>query len=256
MLKFLQNLLKKQNPLESFAFLHTDIHSHLIPGIDDGAPDLETSLTLIKGLQDLGFKKLITTPHIMADLYPNTPEIIQDGLTKVREALKAENIDIEIDAAAEYLMDEGFADKIAAGNLLTLGDNYVLVEMSFISPPPNVEQLLFQLQTKGYRPIMAHPERYSYYGGDLAKYERLKERGCLLQLNLLSLTGYYGPDVRRVATKMLKAGLFDLTGTDLHHNRHLNALQALLQDNRAAALLEGYKWRNKEVFELLSITNN
>jgi tyrosine-protein phosphatase YwqE len=157
-----------------------------------------------------------------------------------------------IDAAAEYLMDEGFADKIEAGNLLTLGDNYVLVEMSFISPPPNAEQLLFQLQTKGYRPIMAHPERYSYYGSDLAKYERLKERGCLLQLNLLSLSGYYGPDVRRTATKMLKAGLFDLAGTDLHHERHAEALQALMEDSRAVELLEGYAWRNKELFGVLS----
>ena len=250
MLKFLQNIFKKQKTLESFAFLHTDIHSHLIPGIDDGAPDLETSIALIKGLRDLGFKKLITTPHIMADLYPNTPEIIKEGLTKVRAALEAEDINIEIDAAAEYLMDEGFANKIKAGNLLTLGDNYVLVEMSFISPPPNLEQLLFQLQTKGYRPIMAHPERYSYYGSDLSNFERLKERGCLLQLNLLSLSGYYGPDVRRVATKILQAGLFDLMGTDLHHERHQNALQALLQDGRAGALLEGYNWRNKEIFGL------
>lgn len=245
MLKFFQNILKKQKTLESFAFLHTDIHSHLIPGIDDGAPDVGASLLMIKALQQLGFKQLITTPHIMADLYPNTPEIIQTGLEKVRKALKAENIDMPIDAAAEYLMDESFADKIDAGKLLTLGDKYVLVEMSFISPPPNGEQLLFQLQTKGYRPIMAHPERYSYYRGDLAKYERLKERGCLLQLNLLSLSGYYGPDVRRTATRMLKAGLFDLAGTDLHHERHLNGLQALLQDGRAAELLAGYNWRNE-----------
>ena len=250
MLKFFQNILKTKKTLESFAFLHTDIHSHLLPGIDDGAPDLETSITLIKGLQDLGFKKLITTPHIMADLYPNTPEIIQDGLTKVREALKAENIDIEIDAAAEYLMDEGFADKIAAGNLLTLGDNYVLVEMSFISPPPNVDQLLFQLQTKGYRPIMAHPERYSYYGGNLEKYERLKERGCLLQLNLLSVTGYYGPDVRRVATKMLKTGLFDLIGTDLHHDRHLSEMQAILQNGRVLVLMKSHTLLNESIFAL------
>ena len=244
MLKFFKNILKKNKPLESFAFLHTDIHSHLIPGIDDGAPDLETSVALIKGLQALGFKKLITTPHIMADLYPNTPEIIREGLADVRAALEAENIDIAIDAAAEYLMDEGFADKIQAGNLLTLGDNYVLVEMSFISPPPNLDQLLFQLQTKGYRPIMAHPERYSYYGSDLSNFERLKDRGCLLQLNLLSLSGYYGPDVRRVAVKMLQTGLFDLAGTDLHHEKHLHALQVMLQDKRLG-LLETYKWSNK-----------
>ncbi|WP_185154593.1 tyrosine-protein phosphatase [Flavilitoribacter nigricans] len=251
MLTFLKSILKKRKPLRSFEFLHTDIHSHLIPGIDDGAPDVVTSVALIKGLRNLGFKKLITTPHIMADLYPNTPAIIREGLDKVRTALEAENVDIEIDAAAEYLLDEGFAEKLEAGNLLTLNENLLLVEMSFISPPPNLEQLLFNLQTKGYRPIMAHPERYGYYNGDLSQYKRLKERGCLLQLNLLSLSGYYGPAVRRTAIKMLKAGLFDLVGTDLHHERHLKMLQELLLDSRVGELICGGNWLNK-IFNLSS----
>ncbi|GJM33437.1 MAG: capsular polysaccharide biosynthesis protein [Saprospiraceae bacterium] len=224
------------------------MHSHLIPGIDDGAPDVETSVTLIKGLMALGFKRIITTPHIMADLYPNTPEIIQAGLEKVRTALKAEKIDIPIDAAAEYLMDEAFGEKIDSGQLLTLPGNYVLVEMSFISPPPQLNEYLFLLQTKGYKPIMAHPERYMYLGGDLGAYERLKERGCLMQLNLLSLTGYYGREIQRSAFKMTKAGLFDLAGTDLHHEGHREALEGLLKGGKANVLLGGQVWRNVEVF--------
>jgi tyrosine-protein phosphatase YwqE len=221
------------------------MHSHLIPGIDDGAPDLGTSVNLIRGMQELGFKSLITTPHIMSDLYPNTPEIILSGLAEVRKALEQEGIDIPIHAAAEYLLDEGFAEKLAAGNLLTLKGNYVLVEMSFIAATPNLDQVLFDMQTKGYRPVMAHPERYPYFQGDLQRYERLKDQGCLLQMNLLSLLGYYGKDVRQIATNLIKAGLYDLAGTDLHHERHHQALKALLKNCRAAKLMVNYSWKNQ-----------
>lgn len=224
------------------------MHSHLIAGIDDGAPDLGISVNLIRNMQELGFHQLITTPHIMTDLYPNTPEVILDGLEQVRQALKQEGINIPIHAAAEYLMDEGFAEKVEEGKLLTLKDKYVLVEMSFVAVTPNLDQLLFQMQTKDYRPIMAHPERYAYFRGDLKRYERLKDQGCLLQMNLLSLLGYYGKDVRQVAVKLLKAGLYDLAGTDLHHERHWGALRTLLSDYQAAKLLEGYEWKNAQIF--------
>ena len=243
------NFFRKKPALKgSFSFLRTDMHSHLIPGIDDGARDIETSVALIREMYNMGFTSLITTPHIMSDLYPNTPEIILAGLETVRQAVKAEGIEIEINAAAEYLMDETFAEKIEADNLLTLIDKYVLIEMSFISPPPNADELLFQLQTKGYRPVMAHPERYLYLHGSLAEYERLKERGCLLQLNLLSMVGYYGRDVKQTAIKMLKAGLFDLAGTDLHHMRHRKALEDLLEDIKTVKLLMEYRWQNTRIF--------
>src|SRR5690606_4866245 len=112
------------------------------------------------------------------------------GLDQLRQALQAAKINMTIHAAAEYLMDESFAEKVDSGNLLALKDRYVLVEMSFISPPPNAEELLFQMQTKGYRPVLAHPERYFYLHRDFTQYGRLKDRGCLLQLNLLSVTGH------------------------------------------------------------------
>lgn len=224
------------------------MHSHLIPGIDDGAPDLGTSINLIRDLHELGFKSLITTPHVMSDLYPNTPDIIRSGLEQVRKALVQEDIDMPIHAAGEYLLDEGFATKLMAGDLLTLKGQYVLVEMSFIAATPNLDQLLFDMQTKGYRPVMAHPERYPYLQGDLKRYERLKDQGCLLQMNLLSLLGYYGKDVRQIAVNLMKAGFYDLAGTDLHHERHRMALQALVADHKAAKLLENYKWKNAQFF--------
>ncbi len=214
------------------------MHSHLLPGIDDGAKNMEDSLALIRKLQGLGYKKLYTTPHVMADLYPNTPEIILGKLEELRAALKAAQIDIEIGAAAEYLMDEAFGEKIKKGNLLTLPGNRVLVEMSFVSPPPNLDQYIFQLQTKGYKVIIAHPERYLFYRDQFDKYISFKERGCELQLNLLSLIGYYGKPTQDTARKLLKAGLVDYLGTDLHHIRHAENLEELLQDKSVGKILE------------------
>lgn len=230
------------------------MHSHLIPGIDDGAPDLETSLTLIKAMHAMGFRRLITTPHIMADLYPNTPAIINSGLDRVRRAVNKAGIDVQIDAAAEYLLDEGFAEKMEQGNLLTMGDRYVLVELSFVSAPPNLYELLFQLQTKGYRPILAHPERYGYLGRDMKAFEQLIDRGCLLQVNLGSLAGYYGRDIRQVAINLLKAGLIALAGSDLHHDRHRQMLSQLLQDRKVARYLKDYAWQNATLFSAPAAT--
>lgn len=220
------------------------MHSHLIPGIDDGAPDVETSVKLIKELQNMGFRKLITTPHVMADLYPNTPETIQKGLVDVQKALVKEGIDIEIDVAAEYLMDEAFGEKIELGNLLTLPGKRVLVEMSFVSPAPELDNYLFQLQLKGYRPIMAHPERYLYLKGDLKKYHQLIDQGCVLQLNLLSLIGYYGKPIKDTAWKLLKNKMIEYLGTDLHHQQHASKLKELLSLPPINRLLYEYQFAN------------
>jgi len=242
MFKFLK---RQQSSPFRFSNLEVDLHSHLIPGIDDGAQDMEDSLELIQGLHDLGYRKLITTPHIMNDLYPNSPEVIRGGLRNVREALREAGIDVEIEAAAEYLLDEGFTQKLQAGNLLTLPGKRVLVEMSFISAPPTLNDMLFQLQTKGYRPVMAHPERYLYYAQDFDHFRRLKELGCELQVNLLSLTGYYGKPEKKTAQRLLKEGLVDFLGTDLHHIRHLRFLS-----EHASAIdkaLGGCGFKNKEL---------
>lgn len=235
---------KQPKTTTDFSVLHTDMHSHLIPGIDDGAPDVETAVSLVKELYDLGFRKLITTPHVMADLYPNTPENIKKGLTEVQTALEQAGINIEIEAAAEYLLDEAFGEKIEQGNLLTLPGNQVLVEMSFVSPAPDLDNYLFQLQLKGYRPIMAHPERYIYLKGDLKNYERLKDQGCSLQLNLLSLLGYYGKPIKDTAWKLLKHKMIDYLGTDLHHQQHAHKLKELLKLPQIARLLNAYEFAN------------
>lgn len=245
------NFFKKIPPLSSFAFLGVDLHSHLLPGIDDGAPDIETSILLIKELQEMGFERLFTTPHIMADLYPNTPEIIKAKLAEVRQALATAGMDIRIDAAAEYLMDEAFGAKIKRGELLTLPGNRVLVEMSFISEPPYLGEYFFKLNTSGYKVVLAHPERYLFLRNQPQRYKDLKDQGVEMQMNLLSLTGYYGKPTRDNAIALLKEGLVDYLATDLHHDRHAHNLAIMLQDKKVGKLLNDYKdsFKNKLFFE-------
>jgi protein-tyrosine phosphatase len=207
--------------------LVSDMHSHLIPGIDDGAKDMEDSIRLIKGLADLGYRKLITTPHILADYYPNTPGIIEEGLRAVQTELVKQQIDVELHAAAEYLMDDHFIRLLESDRpLLTLKDKMLLVELSFAVPAINLKEILFLAQLKGYQPVLAHPERYLYFGADKSWYEQLKDAGCFFQLNLLSIRGYYGKGSLELAQYLIKKKYIDLLGTDLHHGRHLANLNS------------------------------
>lgn len=229
------------------SILGVDMHSHILPGIDDGAKTVKDSVALIKGLYDLGYRHFIATPHVMADLYPNTPENIRQALQRVRGAIAGQKIDVTIDAAAEYMLDDQFADILHHDELLPLPGNHVLVEMGFIAPPPGLHSLLFRLQTKGYRPIIAHPERYGYFENELDNYQPLRDYGCAFQVNMLSLTGYYGSTVQRTAEKLLKAGWVDYLGTDLHHRAHLEELQMALESPAFNRMLGRRRFLNAEL---------
>jgi len=222
------NLFKKKQQFfdGDLSILNCDMHSHLIPGIDDGSPDVETSIQLIEGLQEAGYKKLITTPHLMADLYPNTRQTIERGFDKLKSALLKKNNNIEIRAAAEYFLDDHFDSLLQSKEpLLTIKDNLVLVEFSFASAPFDYKEKLFNLQMKGYRPILAHPERYAYFHKKPEIYEELRNAGCLFQVNILSLDGYYGRSVAQMAERLFKSGFIEFLGTDLHHQKHLDHLR-------------------------------
>ncbi len=238
------NLFKTPpSPLPDFSILGADLHSHLLPGIDDGAPDLETSLALIQQLQQLGFQRIFTTPHVMADIYPNSKNQILRKRDEVQDALDELGIDIEFGAAAEYYIDPNFAGMLKGEQLLTLPGNRVLVEMSFHQPYRNLHNILFDLQMKGYHPILAHPERYSYYR-TADDYENLKAMGCALQINLLSLTGYYGKPVQSAAKTILGLGLADFLATDLHHARHAANLQQALSHEWVVKTLQATVFQN------------
>lgn len=198
-----------------------DIHSHLLPGIDDGAASIEDSMNLINGLEEIGFTKFITTPHIMGDVWKNTPAQINEKLSTTIAELKVPNINNRLKAAAEYMIDSEFSDLYKKKSLLTVKDNYVLVEISYLNPPIQLYDILFDLQVNGYQPILAHPERYNFYHNSLSEYKRLRNAGCLFQLNMLSTTGYYGERVAKAADMLLQNGLISFIGSDVHHNRHL-----------------------------------
>lgn len=219
---------KSKQPItsaENLSCLGVDMHSHLLPGIDDGSPDVETSIRLIRGMMQNGYRKFITTPHVYPDLYPNTKETILKAHALLNEHLKEAQLDVEIVPAAEYFIDEQFVDLIdQKDQLLPIHQNWILVEISFLAPPQEFSQVLFKLFTEGYQPVLAHPERYSYYHHQKEKYHQLKDQGCLLQVNLLSLLGYYGKNVQVIARYLVKEQLVDLIGSDLHHDRHLEAM--------------------------------
>lgn len=238
---------KEAEPLD-LGWLHTDVHSHLVPGIDDGADNLATSLELIKGLNSFGYKKIITTPHVLWEMYPNRSETILDGLASVRTALSEAGLAIEFGAAAEYFIDEHFVAELKNKTpLLTLSGNKVLVEFSMVTAPLDLQQVLFDLQMQNYQPVIAHPERYAYLNMRREIYDDLKEAGCWFQLNLLSLTGYYGKAIQDLAEYLCKKEYYDLAGTDLHHERHLQALHKLSSSAMLARLRDSGTIKNAQL---------
>jgi hypothetical protein len=226
-----------------------DFHNHIIPGIDDGSVDVETSIALMNGLKNLGFNDFIFTPHIISDTHPNTPESIKAGFDVLNIALQNNNLNVPHSYAAEYMMDDMFHQKLKnKESLLKLRHDKILVEFSYIQRPDHVENISFDLQIQGYEPILAHPERYVYYHDKWEYYyTHLKELGFELQLNLLSLTPYYGKDVQRIAQKLLNAGMFDFASTDIHHLRHLEALNSSFTKDSLAELFDKYHLRNNEL---------
>ena len=241
-------IFKKNEPAlaEQFQFtlVGTDMHSHLLPGIDDGAIDLENSIDLITHLHEMGYQKLITTPHIFWDMYPNTSQIIREKEAIVKRELERRGIHIGFHAAAEYYIDAHFESLIEQEDLLTFGDNHILFELSFDEEQVNHRRAVFNLQVAGYKPILAHPERYEYWHNNFSKYEDVVDRGVSLQVNTNCLTGHYGPRVRSIAEQLIEADLVDFIGTDCHHLGHVGLLNQMRQSPILKKLIESGRLLN------------
>jgi protein-tyrosine phosphatase len=228
-----------------FSLIGCDIHSHFVPGIDDGAKDLEDSIAMISGMMDLGYQKVITTPHIMADFFQNDRSSILGGLELVKDELENRGIAFSIEAAAEYYLDFDFPAKLNEGNMMTFGKNFLLFELSYLNAPDSLSQTIFEMQTKGFRPVMAHPERYPYWYKDLEKYREIKEKGVLLQLNINSISGFYSPDAKKVAEWLIEQDLIDLLGSDCHHLGHINLMKKSIQHPYLIKLIESGRLMNR-----------
>jgi protein-tyrosine phosphatase len=214
-------LLNRSSASQKLPFL-VDVHSHLLPGLDDGVKSIEETMYILKTLQDLGYRKVITTPHVMSDRYPNTAEEIIIKLAEVKKAVLNSDLTIEIEAAAEYCLDEHLIRSLHENKkLLTFHGNHLLFETSFLNKPAFLEEAVFNMNTSGYQPVMAHPERYTYLQSNKQLLHQLKSMNVLFQVNLLSLFGYYSTEIRKHAAFLVKSGFVDFIGTDCH-----NAYQA------------------------------
>ena len=223
------SFFQKKTPLiELFPTDFVDIHSHFLPAIDDGSKSMDESVALLRRMHGYGIKQIVCTPHVMESVWENTSETIQQKLDALNAHLKSiEFTDISIRAAAEYMLDANFDRLLKTEKLRTLKDNYILVELSFFNAPVNLYETLFNIQIAGYKPVLAHPERYSYYHNDFSAYQKLKDAGCLFQLNLLSLTHYYGKSVQSIAFKLIKDDFIDFVGSDTHSHKHLDFLETI-----------------------------
>ncbi|MFE3847995.1 tyrosine-protein phosphatase [Flavobacterium sp. LB3P45] len=228
---------------------HIDIHSHLLPGIDDGARTFEDTLRLTQALQGFGVSQFITTPHIIQYVWDNTHDQIHSNKETTVLKLEKNKITVPFNAAAEYLMDDQFVHLFQSHELLTLKANYVLVEMSYINAPIQLYSILFDLQVAGYIPVLAHPERYLFYHNNFSEYEKLKRAGCLFQLNLLSVVGYYGAEITKISEQLLQKGMYTYVGSDVHHNNHIAAFDQKVKIKDLAPLKEAIT--NNQFFKLV-----
>ncbi len=205
------------------------MHSHLLAGLDDGVKSHDEAIELIRNFHRLGYKKVITTPHIMSDYYRNEPEQIISAAAGLNKLLQDNQIPVTVEAAAEYYLDEHLTTIInGEKRLLTFGTNYLLFETNFFSEPLHLNEFIFNAITHGYKPVLAHPERYQYM--TLQKAEELRDRGVLFQLNIPSMVGFYGKPVERMAAKLIDAGWIDLLGSDCHNLIQFQALEAALKN--------------------------
>jgi protein-tyrosine phosphatase len=220
---------------------YVDIHSHLLPGIDDGSKNIDMTVALIQSLQKIGFTQFTATPHIIKNIWDNTRSGIETLHRETAEKLIQRQVMAPFMAAAEYMMDDSFSKLLESEKLLTLKDNHLLVEMSYINPPMQLYDIIFNIRVAGYQPVLAHPERYLFYHNNFDEYKKLKKVGCLFQLNLLSTVGYYGTNVGKIAQKLLDNGMIDFTGSDLHHENHLGSFDKKILFSDTTALKEAIR---------------
>ena len=224
------NWLRKKENYPEINSIVVDLHSHLLPFLDDGVKTFEEAEGIILQFQKLGYKKIITTPHIMNDAFKNTPEGILKKLNELKYHLVDKGIQMEIEAAAEYYLDEYFVKAIESNqHVLTFGKKYLLFETNFITEPLNLKEFIFLATTKGYKLVLAHPERYLYLQDNVKAQQDLLDRGVLFQINISSITGYYSKQVQRAANKLIDRGWVHFMGSDCHHAQHVKLVEEAKQ---------------------------
>ncbi|SMG20044.1 tyrosine-protein phosphatase [Arenibacter troitsensis] len=242
-------ILIKKNFLVDYLGNFVDIHNHILPGLDDGAKDISDSLAIIKGFNEIGITHIITTPHVNQNFYPNTTESIRTAYNLVQDELLHLGLKhIALESSSEYMIDSNFENLLEQKLIAPIRNKFLLVEMPFLQIPINFDQATFTIATKGYNPILAHPERYFFLHSNYNKYGEFKSKGISLQLNLLSLGNYYGKQVSKIAKKLLMDDYIDFAGTDIHNVNQLKFLKDIKLCNRTLNKLIPILNRNVETF--------
>lgn len=244
------NFLKKTKEPRQL-FFSTDVHCHIVPGVDDGSPDVDTSMELLERMASWGLRRIIATPHMTLDTFENTPDILDPALEDLKDALDRTNLGIEISRTAEHRLDDFFMAQLEKGAIVPYPNNYLLVENSFVQEPWGLDRTLFDLKLRGYKPVMAHPERFRYYQEGRERYAQLHQAGNLFQVNILSLAGYYGKSTKQMAEWLVENGMVDFLGTDLHHHKHADAIEEYLASKDYRKLVDaGLNLRNDTAFKV------
>ncbi|MBR1882316.1 MAG: hypothetical protein IJ808_04770 [Muribaculaceae bacterium] len=210
---------------EAKLFYHTDVHCHILPGVDHGAQSLEDSLEMLRAEKEMGIERVILTSHVTASTFENTPETLLPAFELLKKAVAETDLDMELHVSAEYRIDEFWQEQYQAGNLIAMPGNYLLMENSFQQELLGLDETLFDLKCKGYNIMLAHPERYAYYAHRKQRLEQLHGMGIKFQINILSLAGYYGPQARETALWLVKNNQVDLLGSDMHNMEHAHVIK-------------------------------
>ena len=244
------NFFRKKPKATAELCFSTDIHCHIVPGVDDGSPDAVTSADLIENMQRWGIRRILASPHVTMNTFENDHSTIDPAMELLHAELDRRGNTVAVTNHAEYRIDELFQRRLESGDLMLLPDNHILIENSFFQEPWNLDQLVFDLQVKGLSPILAHPERYAYYYMRKERYRQLHNAGLAMQINVLSLAGNYGKGEQKMAEYLIKEGLVDFIGTDLHRKSHVEAIDRYLTTAEAHAHMADLRHlvRNDDVF--------
>ena len=228
-------------------YLNADVHSHLLPSVDDGVKDIETALSCINEMKRNGIAKIYVTPHFQTHRFKNDEDDIKRRFDEFRTLVSVHISDMELCLAGEYLIDSGFEERLRTKKLLTINDKYLLVEFSFNQSMLGMEELFFEMQMKGYEVILAHPERYLYLNKDSKLIHNLKEQGVYFQSNIMSFGGFYGSESMRRAYQYVENGWINFLGTDIHGKKYRDALVDVCKKSKFQKLLKKNTFLNNQL---------
>lgn len=234
------NLFGRKPKEPTTLFYHTDVHSHILPGVDHGAQTVTDSIEMLRLQVEMGISRVMCTSHVTAETFENTPETLTAACELLKQAIVDEGLPVEIFASAEYRIDEYWSSEYAAGHVLPMPGNYLLLENSFVQELIEIDELMFDVQVKGYHPILAHPERYRYYNAHHERYEKLHKGNVKFQVNLLSLAGYFGKAAKVNALWLIEHGLCDMLGSDMHSVEHALIIKDYIASKEWRKLVEKY----------------